>query len=49
MPENLDLFRRMLVYRGAGLGRFHCIQSDLTYLHTSVLDEIADKVKEMEE
>ena len=25
MPENLDRFRRMLVYRGAGLGRFHCI------------------------
>ena len=24
-PENLDRFRRMLVYRGAGLGRFHCI------------------------
>ena len=24
MPENLDQFRRMLVYRGAGLGRFHC-------------------------
>jgi hypothetical protein len=24
MPENLDGFRRMLVYRGAGLGRFHC-------------------------
>ena len=24
MPENLDRFRRMLVYRGAGLGSFHC-------------------------
>ena len=24
MSENLDRFRRMLVYRGAGLGRFHC-------------------------
>ena len=24
VPENLDWFRRMLVYRGAGLGRFHC-------------------------
>ena len=23
VPENLDRFRRMLVYRGAGLGRFH--------------------------
>ena len=23
--ENLDRFRRMLVYRGAGLGRFHCM------------------------
>ena len=25
VPENLDRFRRMLVYRGAGLGRFHCM------------------------
>ena len=26
VPENLDRFRRMLVYRGAGLGRFYCTQ-----------------------
>ena len=32
VPENLDRFRRMLVYRGAGLGRFivHQIQQDLS-------------------
>ena len=30
VPENLDQFRRMLVYRGAGLDRFHC-----TYVHQS--------------
>ena len=24
-PENLDWFKRLLVYRGAGLGRLHCI------------------------
>ena len=28
MPENLDRFRRMLVYRGAGLGRFYCMCGD---------------------
>ena len=28
VPENLDRFKRMLVFRGAGLGRFHC-----TYCH----------------
>ena len=25
MPENLGRFKRMPVYRGTGLGRFHCI------------------------
>ena len=29
-PENLDRFRRMLVYRGAGLGRFHCTSNNST-------------------
>ena len=25
VPENLGRFERILVYRGAGLGRFHCM------------------------
>ena len=32
MPEYLGQFRRMLVYRGAGLGRFHC-----TYIYIRTL------------
>ena len=35
VPENLDRFRRMLVYRGAGLGRFHCTY--MYYMYTSAV------------
>ena len=30
VPENLDRFRRILVYRGAGLGRFYCTKTTAT-------------------
>ena len=28
VPENLGRFRRIPVYRGAGLGRFHCTEQN---------------------
>ena len=32
MPENLGRFKRIPVYRGAGLGRFHCYSIILIFI-----------------